>query len=307
MKIIHNHIIDFYFIKFPIIFPLLYFLSLNLFPQFDNLIILLTLIFLAEPHFGATWPFLLHSINTRKLLKDKFYYIYIPLIIIFFSIISFFLFKNLLYLIFYLANFYHVTRQSSGISKLFINNKSSSLVNFQTYAIYSFGILFMLVGIIRFQLVNLFELNLIYLNLFVIILIFLTLTLYFFKFRSLDNISLLITGILIFYPICFVDAPIHAIIMGVTMHYSQYIFLTYKINNKRNLITKEKPKFNFLFVIFLYGLIMGLFGMTTTISNYNIHYLILIPLTGQLLHFYYDSLLWKFSDAHNREVTLKFI
>jgi len=33
--------------------------------------------------------------------------------------------------------------------------------------------------------------------------------------------------------------------------------------------------------------------------------LIIIPITGQILHFYLDSLLWKFSDKHNREVTLK--
>ena len=33
--------------------------------------------------------------------------------------------------------------------------------------------------------------------------------------------------------------------------------------------------------------------------------LLLIPLIGQMLHFYIDSNLWKFSDKHHRNVTLK--
>ena len=35
--------------------------------------------------------------------------------------------------------------------------------------------------------------------------------------------------------------------------------------------------------------------------------LIVLPMTGQMLHFYYDSLLWRFSDSHNREHVLKYI
>ena len=35
--------------------------------------------------------------------------------------------------------------------------------------------------------------------------------------------------------------------------------------------------------------------------------LIVIPITGQMLHFYLDSQLWKFSEEHNRQNTLKFI
>ena len=38
-----------------------------------------------------------------------------------------------------------------------------------------------------------------------------------------------------FFPICFVDKPIHGIVMGVTMHYVQYLALTYKITLKRNI------------------------------------------------------------------------
>ena len=35
--------------------------------------------------------------------------------------------------------------------------------------------------------------------------------------------------------------------------------------------------------------------------------LIFIPITGQMLHFYLDSQLWKFSESHNRENILKYL
>ena len=50
-----------------------------------------------------------------------------------------------------------------------------------------------------------------------------------YKFKFSENFFTMVTGVLIFYPVCFVDNPVHAIIMGVTMHYSQYLFLTNKV------------------------------------------------------------------------------
>ena len=35
--------------------------------------------------------------------------------------------------------------------------------------------------------------------------------------------------------------------------------------------------------------------------------LIVIPITGQMLHFYLDSQLWKFSEEHNRDNILKYL
>ena len=35
--------------------------------------------------------------------------------------------------------------------------------------------------------------------------------------------------------------------------------------------------------------------------------LIIIPIMGQILHFYLDSQLWKFSESHNRSHVLKYI
>ena len=60
------------------------------------------------------------------------------------------------------------------------------------------------------------------------------------RFGYSENFLTLITGIFIFYPVCFVSNPVHAIIMGVTMHYTQYLYLTYNVYNSRNQELGEK-------------------------------------------------------------------
>ena len=62
---------EFFFVRFPIHLPILYLSSLILFPQHETFIIIFTLLILAEPHFGATWPFLLNKLNHQKILSEK--------------------------------------------------------------------------------------------------------------------------------------------------------------------------------------------------------------------------------------------
>ena len=69
-------------------------------------------------------------------------------------------------------------------------------------------------------------------------------------FKNIENFLTFVTGVIIFLPVCFVDKTIHAILMGVTMHYTQYLVLTYKIcknfkpsdKNLKYLITDSRGK-----------------------------------------------------------------
>ena len=295
---------DFFLIKFPILFPLLYILFLYFLEIDENLLVLMTLLILGESHFGATWPFLINKYNLKMILKNSLYYIQLPILIIITSSILFFTKAEILFLIFYLANFYHVTRQSSGIFKL-LSNSSKSNLSISINLIYFFGFLFLIVGILRFYFnYNFIESNLLIFNLFIFALIILVIAFHLTIFRSLNSSIILSTGIIMFFPICFVDKPIHAIVMGVTMHYVQYLAMTYKVHMKR--FSDKKSLYYFLIIIILYS---GLMTFSTHISsNMNLfQFMLIIPITGQLLHFYYDTLLWKFSEAHNREVTLSFL
>ena len=297
---------DLFFIKFPIFFPIIYFLILYNFPALENLLIITTILLLAEPHFGATWPFFINKINQEYILNNKFLLIKIPIIICILCILSFFLIKNLFLLIFFGFNIYHVTRQSFGIAKLYSNNPIE-LKNIE-FIIYFWNIFFFFVGLIRFYypLITTESVNM--LNIFIIFILSINFLYYLIKFKFTQNFLILFTGVIIFYPICFVNNPVHAILMGVTMHYSQYLVLTYKITKNRELeIDKNKKNYYFIFVTIFYSILMTTFSLSGTMNSELIKNLIVIPITAQILHFYLDSKLWKFSESHNRSAVLHYL
>ena len=295
-----------FFVKFPILFPTIYLIVLYSFPSFETHLIFLTILILAETHFGATWPFFLDKVNFPYIKQKKIELIIIPILLTLFCIVGFFYFKSLFLLIFFAANMYHVTRQSYGVMNLY--TKEPLEKNHYSNIIYAFNFLFFFIAFFRFYMPLIPEDNLLVFN-FIIILIMLTIFWYEFKkFGFSENFLTLITGVLIFYPVCFVSNPVHAIIMGVTMHYSQYLYLTSKVINKRNSennLEKKSKIFSFLSVIIVYSLIMSILSIFGKNDSEFLKTLIFIPITGQMLHFYLDSQLWKFSEQHNRENILK--
>ena len=98
------------------------------------------------------------------------------------------------------------------------------------------------------------------------------------------------------------------------MHYTQYIALTYKVTKKR-LFEDKLEKLNFfnnynlkfiLFILF-YSIIMSFLSFMGQQTEVILKNLIIIAITSQMLHFYIDSQLWKFSLKHNRDNVLKFL
>ena len=298
--------LEFNLVKFPIIFPIFYGSILYLFPDLEIYLIFFTILLLAETHFGATWPFFLNNANKEFIKLNRVSLIGIPILIILFSFLGFIYLKPTFLLIFFAINMYHVTRQSFGVSKLYIGKNNQ--IKFQEISIYLFNFLFFLVGFFRFYFPILEAQHLLLLNLIIIFLLLSTIFSYYFLYEFNDSFYTLITGLIIFYPICFVDNPVHAIIMGVTMHYTQYLYLTHKVYSGRSKDQKNKSsKFTYLLTIIFYSLVMSIFSLFAKNSNQLINFLIIIPITGQMLHFYLDSQLWKFSNKHNRENVLKHI
>jgi len=300
------------FVKFPIIFPLIYAFILYQFPNFESELIILTILILAETHFAATWPFLIDKVNLPYFKKYRVSLIVVPIIIVFFSFLAFFTINKLFLLCFFAANMYHVTRQSFGVSKLYCKNINENKT--QEISIYFFAFLFFLIGFFRFYLPIINEKHILTLNLIIGFLLVSFSIFYLLKYRYSENFLIFLTGCLIFYPICFVNNFIHAIIMGVTMHFTQYLYLVYNIYDYRK---KDKSKnieksfldriYNYLIIIFLYSLIMTAFSFFGEAKNLYLKNLIIVPIIGQMLHFYLDSQLWKFSEKYNRDNTLFYI
>ena len=156
---------QFLLVKFPIIFPLIYAFILYSFPSLETALIILTILLLAETHFGATWPFLLDKNNFEYIEKNKIALIVIPIIIIFLSLIGFFLINKLFLLIFFAANMFHVTRQSFGVCKLYCKEIDEN--KFQETSIYTIALIFFLIGFFRFYLPVIEEENILSLNIVV--------------------------------------------------------------------------------------------------------------------------------------------
>jgi hypothetical protein len=298
-----------FFIKFPIIFPIIYGTLLFLFPQYETQLILITLLVLAETHFGATWPFFLAKSNIEYIKKDKTKLIFYPFSIVLVSLLGFFFFKSFFLMIFFMANVYHVTRQSFGVCKLYCKNNLE--IRYQESFIYIFNFIFFIVAFFRFYYPLINEENIFLINTIILILFLITCTIYIFKFGVSQNFLTFVTGIIIFSPTCFVTNPVHAIIMGVTMHYSQYLYLTKYVVTERNKDQNINPRNNFFknyfFIIIIYSLIMTSFSLLGKNPETNLSNLIIVPIIAQMLHFYLDSQLWKFSFVHNRENVLKYI
>jgi len=297
-----------FFVKFPIVFPIIYITILYSFPQYETSLIFLTILLLAEPHFAATWPFLINKTNSEYIKEKKLNFIYIPLFIALISLVSFFLIKNIFLLIFFAANIFHVTRQSFGICKLYC--KDISEIKFQENFIYLINLLFFSIAFLRFYSQTITQEHLFALNSFVFFSLALLFIFYLYKFKFSDNFLTFCTGCLIFYPACFVSNPVHVIIMGVTMHYTQYLYLTNKVYFARNtdlnidsIFTFFKSKY-FLTII-IYAFTMSILSIFGKFDQSILKHLLIIPIIGQMLHFYLDSQLWKFSEKHNRENILK--
>ena len=303
---------QFLFVKFPIIFPLIYAFILYSFPNYETGLIILTILLLAETHFGATWPFFLDKVNHSFIVKNRIPLITIPIIITILSLLGFFFINKFFLLIFFAANMFHVTRQSFGITKLYCKDIEEN--KFQELCIYLVNFIFFIIGFFRFYLPIIDQPNLIYLNIFVLFLFIFSSIYYLFKFGYSENFFIFLTGCLIFYPMCLVSNPVHAIIMGVTMHYTQYLYLTYNVCNSRkdnlpgiNTSTFYKKAPNYIVTILIYTSVMTALSILGKSDEIYLKQLIIIAIIGQMLHFYLDSQLWKFSDKHNRDNTLSYL
>ena len=296
------------FVKFPIFLPIIYGILLYSFPNFETQLIFLSILILAETHFGATWPFFLDKVNFQHIKEKKIELIFFPILVTFFCIVGFFYFRNFFLLIFFAANMYHVTRQSYGVMNLY--TKEPLEKSHYSKIIYLYNFIFFIIAFFRFYMPIISNEDLLFLNYSIILSIILVLFFEYKKFGFSDNFLTLITGVLIFYPVCFVSNPVHAIIMGVTMHYSQYLYLTSKVIKKRSLennIIKKSNIYRFWSIVIIYSIVMSVLSIFGKNDSEFLKTLIFIPITGQMLHFYLDSQLWKFSEEHNRENILKFL
>jgi hypothetical protein len=281
------------FIFFCLIAYFLLFLSAFSFHLNPNILLngitfdvrLLVMLLIAEPHFALTIPLLYGYRSNFK--TNPTYYTLIPLLIIGLGSIIFFQMNNLFMLIFLVANIFHVNRQSGGF--LMIQGKTPFIMKLP----YEISLHLFTLVCLSFSLILQYHSVILGFSLF--LLTNLTI-LIIFKLKNgfwptIRQAIVMAQGYLIFLPLTIFSDILLAFAIGISIHYLQYLSIGWRVC---------KVGFGFsmgavLFVICAYSVIS-----TTALSGFitqdTTSIFILIPTMMQLLHFYYDSLIWRRKD-----------
>ncbi|WP_125898839.1 hypothetical protein [Candidatus Planktophila versatilis] len=309
--------LDWTFLIFPIWIPILYILLENLSGENAPLVTFAFIFLIGESHFLATLFFFTEE-NREYINSKKREFYLIPLVLILVNTLFFSINLKYALILGALMSAYHVTRQSIGLLKLF-GGKNSKL----EFDIYLFSIFFVGIGFLRTSNQYFESDNFIYKlttyiwdfltivntpTIMVLVILYLTYRV----LRNLDKMSkeavaLYFTGALLYSPYLFAS-PTTASVIGVSMHWSQYLTLVAgisihsgKLNYQR---LKQQKVALFLGLIVLIFALIAVSDYVRLVREVNL-WILIIPLSIQLLHYYYDSLIWRGSEPHLRETVFK--
>ena len=141
---IFNKTIDLFFIKFPIIFFIIYLSFLFIFPSQEQKLSFIVLLLFAEPHFGATWTMFMDKKMLLHAKNKKYSFIFGTLFLIIISISLFLIDKISFIFLFFSYNIWHVTKQSIGICRYYTKKKSE--IKFQENFLWLLNILIIFLG-----------------------------------------------------------------------------------------------------------------------------------------------------------------
>ena len=304
MKFVLSKRLDFVLIAFPVIPALIYIYFSRYFNDLDyfNYVFF---VFLGETHFAASM-FFVRKENLSFARNNLRKFVYIPTILIFlYTLIGLTSIKFAIYLG-AIASAYHVTKQSIGIFRIYNrrpDNKAEKLI-------WMTSILFVTIGFLNFYLADFGDINLekfknIFFYAACVSLIYIFKNIIFDsrlrKFNSHTK-SAFLTGCLIYFPYTFFDDPLVAAIVGVSCHWTQYLALTYAVYVRGDGSGEKRIRFISV-LLFIVALTLLAIGEKDRIINQVSGNILMIPLIIQMLHYYFDSIMWKKTEPHiNSEV-----
>jgi len=309
--------LDNLFINFPLWFPLTYIFLIINFPSYSKYIFITSLFLFAETHFASTWLYFFDKDNWIWIKKNFYRIVFIPFFFLMLSILIWFFSPPLILLIHYLASGWHVTKQSTGILKIYgVNTKT------YIFLVYLVSFICLVIGLsnpgILAQGENILILNKFFYFFFLGYALILYLSSKGHLNKYISNLLPFTTGITIYIPILFFKDLGTATAVGVGMHWCQYLAIIWssrirkkQINYKSFFSYKIFPEISRLIFIVFYSLLMSglsVYGMPKqTEGEVNFSFIYLIPIMFQLFHFYIDGYIWRFSDPHIKKNILPYL
>lgn len=305
---------DYAFMVAPFWIGVLYLGSIALFPESRTLIFFLFLMLLGETHFGSTWLFFFTRENWTWIWERRVTLIYGTAALVALYVLIGLHDLGLAVLIGGAASGFHVTRQSIGVYRLY-GGKHNDLNELAIY-VCSFG--FIGIGFTRFDLwrLHLPQVLTDFINVMLLpgtlaliaaMLVYLVYIMP--KIGTMKRWFALFTGCVIYLPYSFVAVPQDAIAIGVGMHWCQYLAINYAVYHRRANAADAAPtprtrnlSERSIIVLFIAAYALGMAAIGTSFGSElrPSNLWILIPLCGQLIHYYVDAFIWRFSDPHIR-------
>ena len=134
--------LDNLFINFPLWFPIGYFFLVLNFPNYRSLLFVFSLFLFAETHFASTWLFFFDKQNWGWLRNNFYEFFLLPIYCSILISFTWFVSPSLILVLHYLASGWHVTKQSTGVLKIYgVNPKIYQfLVYFCSFACLGVGL-----------------------------------------------------------------------------------------------------------------------------------------------------------------------
>jgi hypothetical protein len=302
---------DYALVVAPVWIGAVYLAAVSFFPDCRTFIFFLFLVVLGESHFGATWLFFLGRENRRWLWERRFRLVYLPLVITAVYVLIGAANLEAAIMIGAFASGVHVTRQSIGIYRLYGGERGDA----NERAIYAASFGFLGIGFARFYAPKLAlspsMMDLVLLLTQRVSLVFLCwvlacLVLAAIQLGGSKRWFAVVTGAAIYFPYCLVQFPQDAIAIGVGMHWCQYLAINYAIYGRRAFWHRAdqgsvRQAAAVVGLIGCYAVVMAAIGTSagTRIEPRSVW--LLLPLCGQILHYYIDAFIWRFSDPHIRK------
>ena len=270
------------------------------FSDSKDLIFVFFLLIFGESHFACTYLFFLDPKNKTYLRNNSATFLYLPLIILIsYYFLAYFDFQ-LAILIAGVASGIHVTRQSIGINRIAGFSKFH-ISEWLTYFMSGIGLV---CGFLRFhsEFLSSFEISWREIGIYLLS-INLLLSLVMME-KNINKFASYLTSSCLYLAYLFVPEPQDAIAIGVGMHWCQYLAINYKVYSNPDYVKSSSILAVSLIITFTFIMTFfetsGFVAAPSSPSSKALSYFLLIPLTGQILHYYYDAFIWKFSNTHIR-------
>jgi hypothetical protein len=347
VEYVHGLRFDLIFFLAPFWASLVYMGALAAFPAHEALVFVLAYVLLQETHFASTWTVYLDSRNREQYAQRRSVYYWVPLaIMVGCVLLAWSVSLKLVMLVGAVASAIHVTRQSTGIVGLYRNKARQfdpAQKKWENLTLYLASATFLGVGFLRFYLApeagygaivrvlgpvaTLLRDGVVVLAVGAVFALARVVALEVTRVRaggtlSMSKLVVFAYSVFLYSPYLFATRMEHAVAIGVSVHFVQYLGIVWLLNgNKYKVVGSKAPVGERVLgwlsqklwvrlpYLLFYALVMAYLRQGGFQWDHlaPASWLYSIPIALQITHYHLDAFLWRFSNPYIRATVLPYL